>query len=161
MFRASLTFLSRAEGESSPPSPPLAARLKIEKIEERALRMLYNKFSSDFESILNKSGKSTVEVKQIRTLALKVFKTLNNMNPECMKEIFHKAAFSTYRPLNLEVYENHTTKYGNKSIRCLGPHIWNFPPNQIKKETDNTKFKEFINDWFGMKCKCSLCSFLT
>ena len=55
---------------------------KIEKIQERALRILYNDFSSDFESILNKSGKSTMEVKRLRTLALKVFKTLNNMNLE-------------------------------------------------------------------------------
>ena len=97
-----------------------------------------------------------MEIKRLRTLALEVFKTLNNMNPEYMKEIFHKTAFSTHRPLNLEVNENHTTKYGNKSLRCLGPHIWNSLPNQIKTETDYTKFKEFINDWFGMKCKCNL-----
>ena len=51
-----------------------------------------------------------------------------------MKEIFHKTAFMTYRPLNLEVIENHTTKYGNKSLSCLGPHIWNSLPNQIKKK---------------------------
>ena len=55
---------------------------KIEKIQERALRILYNDFSSDFEPNLNKSGKSTMEVKRLRTLALKVFKTLNNMNLE-------------------------------------------------------------------------------
>ena len=133
---------------------------KIEKIQERALRTLYSDFSGDYESILNKSGKSTMEVKRLRTLALEVFKTLNNMNPEYMKEIFHKTAFSTHRPLNLEVNENHTTKYGNKILRCLGPHIWNSLPNQIKSETDYTKFKEFINDWFGMKCKYNLCSFL-
>ena len=54
----------------------------IEKIQERALRILYNDFSSDFEPNLNKSGKSTMEVKRLRTLALKVFKTLNNMNLE-------------------------------------------------------------------------------
>ena len=83
------------------------------------------------------------------------------MNPEYMKEIFYKTAFTTRRPLNLEVNENHTTKYGNKNIRCLGPHIWNSLPNQIKKETDYTNPKEFISDWFGMKCKCNLCSFLT
>ena len=106
---------------------------KIEKIEERALRILYNDFSSDFESILNKCGKSTMEVKRLRTLALEVFKTLNNMNPEYMKEIFHKTAFSTHRPLNLEVNKNHATKYGNKSLRCLRPHIWNSLSNQIKK----------------------------
>ena len=47
-------------------------------IQEQALRILYNSFSSDFESILlNKCGKPTMEVKQLRTLALEVFKTLN------------------------------------------------------------------------------------
>ena len=101
-----------------------------------------------------------MEVKRLITLDLEVFKTLNNMNPEHMKEIFRKTAFSTHRPLNLEVNENRTTKYGNKSLRCLGPNIRNSLPNKIKIETDYTKFKEFINDWFGMKCKCSLCSFL-
>ena len=97
-----------------------------------------------------------MEVKRLRTLALEVLKTVNNMNSEYMKEIFHKAAFSTHRPLNLEVNEKPTTKYGNKSLRCLGPHIWNSFPNQIKKETLYTKFKEFINHWFGMKCQYEL-----
>ena len=133
---------------------------KIEKIQERALRILYKDFSSDYESILTKSGKSTIDVKRLRTLALDVFKTLKNMNPEYMKEIFHKTACATHGPLNLEANKNHTTKYGNKSLRCLGPHIWNSLPNQIKRETDYTMFKEFINDWFRMKCKCNLCSFL-
>ena len=35
------------------------------KIQERGLRTLCNNFSSDFESTLNKSGKSTMEVKSI------------------------------------------------------------------------------------------------
>ena len=126
---------------------------EIEKIQEPTLKILYNDFSSDFEFILNKSGKSTMEVKRLKTLALAVFKTLKKMNPEYMKEIFHKTAFTTHRPLNLKVNENHATKYGNISLRCLGPYIWNSLQNQIKKETGYTKFKEFINDWFGMKCK--------
>ena len=65
-------------------------RKKIEKIQERAIGILYNDFSSDYASILNKSGKSTMEVKRLRTLALEVYKTVNNLNPEYMKEIFHK-----------------------------------------------------------------------
>ena len=96
---------------------------KIKKIQERALRINRNNFSSEFESVLNKSGKSTMEVKRLRTLALEVFKTLNNMNPEYTKEIFHKTGFTMHRSLNLEVKENHTTKYGNNSLRCRGPHI--------------------------------------
>ena len=37
--------------------------------------------------------------------------------------------------------------------KYLGPHIWNSLLNQISKEIDYTKFEEFVNDWFGMKCK--------
>ena len=70
-------------------------RKKIEKIQEQALRIFYNNFSSNFEFILNKSGKSTMEVKRLRTLAQEVFKTLN-MNPEYMKEIFDDSLHDTY-----------------------------------------------------------------
>ena len=77
------------------------------------------------------------------------------MNPEYMKEIFYKATFTTRKPLNLELNENHTSKYGNKSPICLGPHIWKSLPTKIKKLTDYTTFKEFINDWFCMVCKCN------
>ena len=65
---------------------------KMEKIQERDLRILYNDFFRDYESILNKCGKSTMEVNRLRTLALEFFKTLNNMNPEFMNEISYKAA---------------------------------------------------------------------
>ena len=81
---------------------------KDKKIQKRALRILYNDFSSD-ESILNKSDKSTMKVKRLRTLALEVFKTLNKINPEYTKKIFHKAAFTTHRTLNLEVNKSHAS----------------------------------------------------
>ena len=53
-----------------------------------------------------------------------------------------------HRPLDLEVNKNQTTKYGNKSLRCLSCHILNSLSNQIKKETNSTKFKEFISNWY-------------
>ena len=54
----------------------------------------------------------------------------------------------------------HQLHYGNKSLRNLGPHIWNFLPKQIKEETNYNKFKNYIDKWFGAKCKCNLCSYL-
>ena len=41
----------------------------IEKIKEQAIETLYNDISSVYESILNKSDKSTIEVNRLRTLA--------------------------------------------------------------------------------------------
>ena len=48
---------------------------KIEKIQDRALRILYNDSPSDNNQLLNKSSKASMEVKRLRNLALEIFKT--------------------------------------------------------------------------------------
>ena len=123
---------------------------KIKKIQERALRILYNDFTSDYNQLLNKSTKASMGVKRLRNLALEIFKALNHLSPEYMKEIFYKTTNLTRRPSNIKVnqdnttkygnnttkYGNNTTKYGNKRLRSLGPHIWNSLPKQSKEETN-------------------------
>ena len=87
-----------------------------------------------------------MEVKLLRNLALEIFKTLNHLNPEYMKETFYKTTNLTHRPFNIKVNQNNTTKYGNKSLRSLGPHIWNSLPKQIKEKTNDKSLKIiFIN----------------
>ena len=98
------------------------------KIQERTLRILYNDFTSDYNQLLNKFGKASMEIKRLRNLALEIVKTLKNLNPEYRKEIFYKTTNRTDRPFNIKVNQNNTTKYGNKSLRSLGPHIWNSLP---------------------------------
>ena len=65
--------------------------------------------------------------------------------------MFNKTAFTTHRPLNLEVNENHTTKYGNKSLTCLGTHTWNSLPNHIKKQTVWHEAQMQFMFFFGVK----------
>ena len=48
----------------------------------------------------------------------------------------------------------------NNSLRSLGPHIWNSLLKQIREETNYNKFKYYIDNWFGAKCKCNLRSYL-
>ena len=64
-----------------------------------------------------------MEVKRLRKLALEKLKTLNNLSPEYMKGIFYETTNLTHRPFNIKVNQNNTTKYGNKSLRSLVPHI--------------------------------------
>ena len=137
---------------------PAKSARKIEKIQLRALQILYNDFESDYEALLSKSGKCTMEIRRLRTLGIEVFKTLQKLNPVFMKEIFSKKKWLTHRPNNLEVNVHKTAKYGDKSLRTLGPKIWNSLPEHIKAENDFTKFKEFISQWFGTVCKCNLCA---
>ena len=56
------------------------------------LRILHNDSTSDNNQVLNKSGKVSMEEKRLRNLALEIFKTLNHLNPEYMKEIFYKTS---------------------------------------------------------------------
>ena len=77
-----------------------------------------------------------------------------------MKEIFSKITNLTHRPPDINFNQNNTTKYGSKNLQSLGPHIWNSLTSEIKKETDYKKIKNYMNDWFGLKCKCNTFSFL-
>ena len=58
---------------------------KIEKIQDRTFRILYNDSISDYNQLLNKSSKASTEVERLRNLALEIFKTLYNLSPEHMK----------------------------------------------------------------------------
>ena len=42
----------------------------------------------------------------------------------------------------------------------LGPKIWNALPEKIKSETSYKIFKEYIDLWFGPKCRCNMCKSL-
>ena len=72
---------------------------KIEKIQERALRIIYNDSTSDYNQLLDKSSKASMEVKRLRNLALEIFKTLNHLNPEYTKEFFIKLQILHTDPL--------------------------------------------------------------
>ena len=49
-----------------------------------------------------------------------------------------------------------TITYGTKSLKTLGPKIWKQLPEDIKSETSYTKFKKYIDTWFGSKCRCNM-----
>ena len=89
--------------------------------------MLYDDPTSDHNQFLNKSSKVSMEVTHLRNLALRIFKVLNHVNPEYMKEILHKDTNLTHRLPNIKFNQNNTDKYGNQNLRNLGPHISGIP----------------------------------
>ena len=136
-----------------------ASQNKIEKIQYRSLKILSNDYYSDYEFLLEKTENPTMEIRRLRSLALEVFKTLNDLNPNFMKEIFYYLPHSTHRKHDIFVHSRKTAKYSDKSLKTLGPHIWNSLPENIKSETSISIFKSYIKNWFGPKCKCRMCSF--
>ena len=114
--------------------------------------MTHNDYHSDYEKLLKISGTSTMQVKRIKQLAIEIFKTVNNLNPDFMKNIFTGKQNAQVYPHDLLVRSHNTTTYGGKSLKIVGPKIWNALPTEIKL----SKFKEYVNLWSGPSCKCNL-----
>ena len=118
---------------------------KIENIDKRCLRMIHNDYDSNYETLLKINRISTMQIKRIKQLAIEIFKTVNNLNPDFMKNIFTSKQNARVRPHDLLVRSHNTATYGDKSLKIVGPKIWNALPTEIKRETSLSKFKEYVN----------------
>ena len=130
---------------------------KIEKIQKCCLRIVLDDYDSDYDVLLRKSRKVTMEIKQLSVLAIKIFKTVNNLNPNYMKDIFKPKLHPKVRRNDILVKHHNTITYGTKSLKALGPKIWNQLPEDIKSETSYNKLKEYLETWLGPKCRCIMC----
>ena len=109
---------------------------KIENLHKRALRFMLDDYSSSYEKILKKSGKFSMDIKRKDKLCIEIYKTLNNLIPSFMKEIFGLRLCS--RPvreqhkLNLNISRKRQVTFGTKSLERLGPKNRNNLPYHIE-----------------------------
>ena len=54
---------------------------KLEKLQYRALRIVFNDYNSSYESLLNKVNLPTVHMNRLRCIATETYKCINNMSP--------------------------------------------------------------------------------
>ena len=101
---------------------------KIESTQKRALRLLYNDYAITYDSLLAKANKPSMEIKRYGILALGIFKTLNDINPTYMQDLFYLRSSFARRSNNIAVARTNTNTYGTKSLRSLGLQIWNSLP---------------------------------
>ena len=101
-----------------------------------------------------------MEIKSLRNLATETFKTVNNLNSSLMKNIFISKKNPRVCPNNIVVKIHNRATYRDKNLTTLGPKIWNKLPEKIKPETSYKKFKEHIDPWIGLKCRCNICKSL-
>ena len=51
---------------------------KIENIHKRCLRLFFNDYKSDYKTLLDKSGKESMEIRRIKTLSIEILQAVNN-----------------------------------------------------------------------------------
>ena len=68
---------------------------RIENLQKRALRLLLYGYEYKYEQLLNKTGRGSMTINRLRTLCVEIYKTLKELNPIFMKNIF--TVKETYR----------------------------------------------------------------
>ena len=104
----------------------------INKIHERALRIAYRDYTSDFESLLIKDDSITIHQRNVQCLVIEIHKTINNLNPIFMKNIFSLKKQSYHsRFHHLDVTKPRTMRYGFETFGYKAAHIWSQIPKNI------------------------------
>ena len=66
-------------------------------------------------------NKPIMEIQRSRTLAAEIFKTLNEINPPYMKNIFTPKENAKVRQNDIIVNHINTSRFGTQSLRSLDP----------------------------------------
>ena len=98
---------------------------KLEKLNKRALRLALSDYSSSYDELLQNTKFTTVHIHSIRQL--EVFKTLHNLSPVFMKDYFIPKTLDYDLRIRDTLYipKVKSARYGIRSLKFLGPKIWN------------------------------------
>ena len=131
----------------------------IEKLQDRALRFLYNDHTSSYNDLLSKSDRCTMLISLQRALCIEIFKTFKKLNPPFMQKVFKLRAscYSLRNPNDLAHIRPNQTIFGSNSLMSIGPQIWNNLPSEMKSAENLKTIRRLIKNWDGSSCRCSAC----
>ena len=130
---------------------------KINRIHDRALRLVYQDYTSSFEELLTKDKSLCFHHRSIHQVAIEMFKVKHNLSPLFMKEIFCEIERETRSGNTFSRPNVISVKKGDRSLRTFGPIVWNtMLPQHLKESKSLDEFKNSIKSW-KPNCSCELC----
>ena len=131
---------------------------KINHIHERALRIVYNDYTTTFDDLLRKDKSVSIHHRNIQYVAIEMYKVVNNISPLFVREIFEKNDMLLTRLGSDFVRPKVNSVYmGDNSLRIFGPIVWNnMIPAQYKSCSSLIEFRRAIKSWILDNCPCWL-----
>ena len=132
---------------------------KINRLHERALRIVYKNDNLTFQELLDMDNSITIHQKNLQRLATEMYKVKNNISPLPMQELFSRQVNVHYlrNSRYWKIPKVRTVGYGTETIRYRGPKTWELLPKEIKEAKSLIEFKSKIKAWKPQGCTCRLC----
>jgi hypothetical protein len=125
---------------------------KLEKLQERSLRIIYKDYDSSYLELLGTTGNQTLATRRIKSILLEVFKSLNKLNAKCLHDLFIlKDVPYNMRFQHIELPVRRTTRFGIRTFSYVGSHLWNYVISKENYLSHLTldEFKQFLKRWPG------------
>ena len=122
---------------------------KLEKLQERALREIYNDTTPSYDCLLENAGLLPLRLYRIRCLLIEVFKCLNGKCPAYLNNMFEIKQSNYDMRSNIQLIQKpfKTMKYGYRSFQYFGSKVWNSLPTDIKRISNLNSFKQGVTQW--------------
>lgn len=114
---------------------------KLERVQEQALRAVYNDRNAMYEELLEKGRLSSLENRRLQDILTLMYKVKNSLAPEHICDMFFQQDKHYNLQSDFPVPRYNTVKYGKYSIRYLGPHIWGKISQELRSKTSLQAFR--------------------
>ena len=110
---------------------------KLEKINYRALKFVFQDLNSSYEELINKAGTGTLHISRIRSIAIETFKIAYGQSPQYLQDFitFKDTSYNFRYTKLLELPRTKTTRYGTNSFTYQAAKLWNALPEEARKIT--------------------------
>ena len=133
---------------------------KLEKIQERALRFIFDDHSSSLHELLLKSNTQPLHVRRLKQMAFEVYKIFHQMCPEYIQNLVNLRV-SNYNLRGdkiADIPRVNSTRFGLRLFRYEAARVWNSLPNELRVVESYPQFRRMLHGWDCQVCQCSLCS---
>ena len=121
----------------------------MNKINERALRIVYKDSHADYEALPTLDNAVSIHQRNLQYLMIEVYKTKHNLNPSFVSEIFEtrNVHYDLRTKNNFCIPKARTTSYGIETVRYLGQKLGK---HYLTRESQSLAT-------FKIECDCRLC----
>ena len=123
----------------------------INRLHERALRLVYDDCTSTFDELQEKNNSFTAHHYNIQTLCIELYRTYCNLSQTIFSELFvrNHSNCNLRSVSDFVIPEVKTVCKGSDSLRYFGPIIWNLIPKEIKHSNSHCVKSVRIRSYSG------------